>query len=121
MHTNPAHGSSGSIHVLLRHLKDPLAGVGVSKPPGGSLKPCGRTAPFNLCRAPSWWLGLLNRWPSTSCNLQVICRLQPMNIIDDAFHLPAFSGLYSSESIRDAAFFVYEARRNRKDKLDRFG
>ena len=48
MHTNLAHGSSGSIHVLLRYLKDPLAGISVPKPTGGRLKPRGCTAPFNL-------------------------------------------------------------------------
>jgi hypothetical protein len=52
MHTNLAHRGSGGIHVLLRYLKHSLAGVSVSKPPGGGMKPRRRTATFNLRCSP---------------------------------------------------------------------
>jgi hypothetical protein len=55
MHTNLAHGGGG-IRILLRYLKDSLAGVSVSKSPGGGLKPRGRAAAFDLYRSPSWRL-----------------------------------------------------------------
>jgi hypothetical protein len=44
-----------------------------------------------------------------------------MNIIDDAFHRPAFGCLDGSESIRDAPIFVHKAGRNRQYKLNTFG
>jgi len=47
--------------------------------------------------------------------------LQPMNIINYAFHRPTFSGLYSSEGVRYAASFVHEATNNRKYKFNSFG
>jgi hypothetical protein len=56
MHTNLAHGGRSGIHILLRYLKDSLAGVSVSKASGGGLKPRRRAAAFDLYRSPSWRL-----------------------------------------------------------------